>query len=296
MSTSYATTEPDASSEDRGTRTVGVDGTPVAYREFGDPLGDPVVCFHGTPGSRQFGAVYDDAAHDVGVRVVSFDRPGYGDSPHRGEHAPTDTPELVAEVLNDVGVEQAGLVAFSGGAPHALATAAQLSDRVTSVDVVAGAVPPNCLDSLPGAQQMLGALADATPRLLGGLLRGQAWVARRRPPSFVATQYTTGDARDVPADVAAVAKRDFITGVSGDASGVVAESRQAVTDWDVAVGDVECRVRWFHGERDENVPVEGAREFGASLPDSELTTLERVDHLGCVAATRERVLAAHAPG
>lgn len=289
--TSERRTDPEQADSDP--RTVSVGGRRVAYAEWGDPAGDPVVAFHGMPGSRAFGGVYDDHARDCGVRVLAFDRPGYGDSADRPGYDAAETPGVVAAVLDDAGVDTAGLLAFSGGTPHALATAAALPERVRDVSVISGAVPPACADSLPRVQRVLGALATHTPRLLGGLLRAQAWAAARADPEFVAAQYTTDGTDHLPADVLAATRRDFLEALSGGADGLVRESGQAVREWPVAPEVVDCEVAWFHGARDENVPLAGARALVDALPNATLTVLDD-DHLGAVAATRERVLARHA--
>ncbi|MFC3477859.1 alpha/beta fold hydrolase [Halobacterium litoreum] len=279
-----------------GTQTAEVAGEPVAYESYGDPGGEPVVFLHGTPGSRVLGELYDDAARARGVRVLAFDRPGYGQSPARDGYGPADTGDVVAAVLDDAGVESAGLLGFSGGAPHALAAATDLGDRVTRVDVVAGGVPASEREETPTPQRVLGTLAGATPRVLGGLLRGQAWLAARRPPAFVTAQYTTDGARDgVPDEVADVVKRDFLEALSERRAGVVRESRQFTEDWPTRPRDVDCEVRWFHGERDTNVPVAAARRTADALPDCDFRALADTDHLGALVESRGAVLDAHAP-
>ncbi|MFB6072253.1 MAG: alpha/beta fold hydrolase [Halobacterium sp.] len=271
-------------------RTASAPGGSVAYTEYGDPAGAPVVFLHGTPGSRVLASVYDDAASERGVRVIGFDRPGYGRTPPRPDYGPEDAGALVAAVLDDAGVDDAGLVAFSGGVPHALAATASHPDRVAGVDVVAGAVPPSYRGDTPTPQRVLGALAEATPRLLGALLRGQAWVADRRPPAFVTAQYTTDDAPEVPPDVASAAKRDFLEALSETRAGAVREARQFTRDWSVPADAVDCRVRWFHGGRDANAAPDAARAYAADLPNAAFVALPDADHLGALAATRGRVL------
>jgi len=284
-----ATEQPDSDAA----RVVAVDGHGVAYASFGDPDGAPVVAFHGTPGSRAFGRLYDDAARERGVRVLAFSRPGYGDSdPWPGFDA-GDAPRVVAAVLDDAGVDAAGLLAFSGGAAHALATAADAPERADGVTVVAGATPPGHVDDPPTAQRVLGGLAAHTPRLLGGLLRGQAWAAGRADPGFVAAQYTTDGTDHLPADVLDATRRDFLQALSGGADGAVRESRQAVREWPLALSDVAADVRWLHGRDDANVPLDAARSTVGALPEGSLDVLD-TDHLGAVAAARDRALARHA--
>lgn len=271
-------------------RTVGVDGHRVAYGSFGDPDGEPVVAFHGTPGSRAFGRLYDAPAREHGVRVLAFSRPGYGESDDWPTYDAGDTPRVVEAVVADAGVDTAGLLAFSGGAPHALATAAAVPERVAGVTVVAGATPPDHADALPTTQRVLGGLAAHTPRLLGGLLRAQSWAAGRADPEVVAAQYTTDGTDHLPADVLDATQSDFRSALSNGADGTVRESAQAVREWPLALHDVAADVRWLHGDDDTNVPPDAARSVVDALPDASLTALD-TDHLGALAATRDRALA-----
>jgi pimeloyl-ACP methyl ester carboxylesterase len=285
---------PESTADATTPETTVVEGAQVAYTQYGDPLGDPVVVFHGTPGSRLLGELYDEAARRLGVRVISFDRPGYGQSDPREAYTPTDTPGVFAGVLDAAGVDSAGLVAFSGGAPHALATAASLPERVRGVDVVAGGVPASMRDGTPAPQRVLGALAAATPHALAGLYRGQVWAARRLPPSFVVAQYTADDRdEDVPEAVADLVKRDFVAAMAERRAGAVRESAQFTGDWDVPLSAVDCRVRWWHGTDDDNVPVAGAERVADALPDCDCRRID-ADHLGALVATKNDVLETYA--
>jgi pimeloyl-ACP methyl ester carboxylesterase len=57
---------------------IEIDGGTWAVRQAGDPVGTPLVYFHGTPSCRIEPAFADDLCAELGVRLVSFDRPGYG--------------------------------------------------------------------------------------------------------------------------------------------------------------------------------------------------------------------------
>lgn len=282
----------DATDDGDDPQFVTVGGNSVAYATYGDPTGEPVVFFHGTPGSRLLGDVYDDVARSNGVRVLAFDRPGYGRSAAWQEFTLSDSGAVLAAILDDVGVEDAGLVAFSGGTPHAFAAVDEHPDRVRGVEVVSGGVPASMRESTPTPQRVLGRLAATTPRLFSGLLRGQAWVARHLPPSFVVAQYTTNDGLDeVPDGVAATVKRDFVEAVGERRAGVRRESRQFTDDWAVSPAAVDCPVRWWHGEQDSNAPLDGAERMAAALPDCDLRVVPDTDHLGALTATRTAVAA-----
>jgi hypothetical protein len=55
-------------------------GRVLRARDAGAPGGAVVMYFHGTPGSRLDLCFGEQLAAERGVRLVSFDRPGYGGS------------------------------------------------------------------------------------------------------------------------------------------------------------------------------------------------------------------------
>ena len=67
------------------TLTLG-DGRRLGCAEFGDPEGTPGFYFHGHPGSRLEAQLADQAAWDLGVRIIALDRPGYGRSDFQRRH------------------------------------------------------------------------------------------------------------------------------------------------------------------------------------------------------------------
>ncbi|WP_135854284.1 alpha/beta fold hydrolase [Halorussus salinus] len=294
--------------------TVSVgDGRTVAYAEYGatarasddsgtgtgatadetDPT--PVALFHGTPGSHLLGELYAEEARRRGVRLLAIERPGYGDSTPWPDRTPTDAAEYLRAVLDDAGVSDVGLVAFSGGAAHALAVGATCDELVREIDLVSGAAPPSLADETPAAIRLLGTLAERTPRAFRGLVGVQTWVAERGPSSVVVGQYTA-DTDEVPDEEAAVVRRDFVRALGDRCEGMRTESAQAVEEWDFSLADVTVPVRLWHGARDENVPVAGARRLGERLPDAETTVFEDEDHLTTLLRSRSEVLGQQASG
>jgi len=273
-------------------RTVQLpDGRSLQYARYGDPDGRPVLFLHGTPGSRVLGGLFDGPARTAGVRLLAPDRPGYGGSDPDPSRTLADTATDVTAVLDDAGVDRAQVVGFSGGGAVALALAAGHPDRTRGVDLVATAVPPELSAGRPPVQRLLGLLARRTPRVLWTLLAGQARLAAHAPPSFVTAQYTAGDARPVPDEIAAAAATDFRTALSSTTRGTVTESALLADDWGVPLDTVRCPVRLWHGERDTNVPLASARRLADALPDAHLHTLDDRDHLGALAATRTQLFA-----
>ena len=269
-------------------------GKELTYRSYGQSDGVPVVLLHGTPGSRLLGDLFDDAAKSHGVRLLVPDRPGYGQSDPWPERSLSDTERIVTAVLDDAGVDSAGLIAFSGGAPHALATATQVPERITRLDIVAGATPPTISESTPTLQRTLHRLARTTPRLLAGLLRTQAWVAARRPPAFVLQQYTTGEPTAGFSESAAeTIKADFLEALAETPRGAVTELRNLGTPWECEYERIDLPVSLWHGRADSNVPLTDVRRLRDTIPTARLQILDDTDHLGTLLQATPKALETH---
>ncbi|MBO9520239.1 MAG: alpha/beta hydrolase [Nocardioidaceae bacterium] len=116
-------------------------GRTLDLRVSGPEDGVPFVFHHGTPGSVTPVRLVERAVHAAGLRLVTFSRPGYGASSRRAGRSVADDAADVAAILDDLGAERCVTAGWSGGGPHALATAVALPDRVAGVATIAGAAP-----------------------------------------------------------------------------------------------------------------------------------------------------------
>lgn len=129
-------------SESAGALTAtAADGRTLTVAQWGDPRGFPVFSLHGTPGSR-FARHYDEGAYiEVGARVITYDRPGYGGSDRQRGRRVVDCVSDVSAIADELGVERFAVTGGSGGGPHSLALAARLPERVTRVTCDVGVAP-----------------------------------------------------------------------------------------------------------------------------------------------------------
>jgi pimeloyl-ACP methyl ester carboxylesterase len=104
--------------------------------------GDRVVMWHhGTPNVGSPPAPLFAAADRLGVRFISYDRPGYGGStprPGRDIASAAADAEAVADAL---GVGEFSVFGHSGGGPCALACAGLLPGRVSAAVAISGLAP-----------------------------------------------------------------------------------------------------------------------------------------------------------
>ena len=119
-------------------------GRRLGFAEYGDPSGEVVLWFHGTPGGRrQVPLLGRRAAESLGLRVVAVERPGtHLSDPHRYETVAQWATDMAC-VADSLGAERLGVVGLSGGGPYALACGAAppLAGRVAAVGVLGGVVP-----------------------------------------------------------------------------------------------------------------------------------------------------------
>ena len=86
------------------------------------------------------------------MRLVTFSRPGYGSSTRDLGRRVADVARDAEAVLDQVGASRCVVAGWSGGGPHALATAALLPHRVSAVVLMASVAPSDAddLDFLGG--------------------------------------------------------------------------------------------------------------------------------------------------
>jgi pimeloyl-ACP methyl ester carboxylesterase len=122
------------------------DGRKLAVDSLGAPRGFPVFLMHGTPGSRRGPRPRASVLYRLGIRLICYDRPGYGGSDRYPGRSVADAAEDVQVIAETLDLGTFSVVGRSGGAPHALACAAELSGWVASVVTLVGLAPPDAPD------------------------------------------------------------------------------------------------------------------------------------------------------
>jgi len=117
------------------------DGRALQVLEDGDPAGRPILAHNGTPNSRLLFADHVTLAERQGIRLLSYDRPGYGGSTAQSGRTVAACAEDVRSIAAALGIDRLGVWGISGGGPHAIACAALLPDLVPAVAVLASVAP-----------------------------------------------------------------------------------------------------------------------------------------------------------
>lgn len=276
------------------------DGRRLAYRECGPTSGRPLLYFHGTPASKHNWYLGHDAEalERVGIRVFAIDRPGIGGSDPQPGRTLLSWVEDVKAFADAFELPTFSVLGYSCGAPYAWACAVRLPERVVGVAIVRCMVDITHSDlaALPPRPnlQILG-LAAKRPWLSRLLYRTMGAMARLLPGTMVrqasasmppADRDTIRDP-DVALAFLAMLAETFAQGPAG----AQVDSALVASGWGFDPADVRVPVRMWHGDADENVPVEMARHLANRVPGAQLTEVEAEGHLSLVHRRLERVLA-----
>jgi pimeloyl-ACP methyl ester carboxylesterase len=284
------------------------DGRVVRVRDTGDPDGPAVMYFHGTPGSRLDISFGDQLAAGRGVRLVSFDRPGYGGS----APAPFGLASVAADahaIADQLGIARFATLGLSGGGPGALAAASVGGGRVTRAGVASGAGP---FQEVPGALEGLDSNDRDAVALLPGDPAGAAAAFAAGFEPLAELSRASGGAAVVSAFESALSQRDkelladprFAATFAGTmqealrrgTSGGGWDNVSWVGTWDIDLSAIRCPVLLWYGRDDRMAPPEHGRWLAEHLPDAHLVLRDGEGHFGIYDHLGEMLDALTQPG
>ncbi|MFI1211000.1 alpha/beta fold hydrolase [Streptomyces sp. NPDC020802] len=240
------------------------DGRRLAFEEWGDPGGTPVVLLHGTPGCRHGVVPQEVIAARPGVRFIAYDRAGYGDSDRGPGRRVAQAARDVATLADALGLGRFAVLGRSGGAPHALACAALLPTRVRRVAAMASLAPPTT-EGLNWFEGMAASNVDEYTRALtdpvdfADRLASRAAAVRADPAQLLASirdGLTDSDRRIIatPA-VSDMLLRNYRESLRTSAYGWIDDNLALLSHWGFDPARITRPVLLWHGALDTFSPV-----------------------------------------
>lgn len=261
-------------------------GGRIAVDEYGDPEGTPVFFCHGWPSSRSMAVLAHDAARDLGVRIISPDRPGVNESAFQKGRTLLDWPLMLHELAAQLGIQKFRVLAISGGAPYAFASAWSKPEQVEAIAVVSG-VPP--ISELSGHEGLLKlyrwmlALYKTRPQLLRTCFNLARPFASRRVP----IQFRPMFLRLLqPVDAAVLRDSRFFEACfesqrqawRTSAEGVMVDAEIYARPWGFPLEEVRVPVRLWHGKTDRSFSYHLAEHVAQRLPNCQARFVEAAGH------------------
>ena len=270
------------------TRTVLTpDGRRLVVAERGDPRGAPVMLFHGTPGSRLGPVPRAMTLHATGIRLLTFDRPGFGDSDRLPDRSVSSVAADAAAVADAFGIARFAVLGRSGGGPHALACAALLPDRVTKAAAMVPLAPRDAMGEAwfsgmtPGnAEAYRQAVTDRTA--LRRALEARAAHIRADPASLLAHLDEGLEPTDRgvirQANIRHELVRAYAASVSRSADGWYDDVLALAAPWGFDPRDIPVPVYLWHGVEDRFSPISHTRWLGERIPHVTVDLEPRASH------------------
>ena len=260
------------------------DGRQLAFAEYGDPNGKPVFLIQGTPSSRLMHPD-EQVTRSLGVRLVMFDRPGFGLSDFQPKRTLLDYPNDLIQLADSLGIKRFAIAGISGGGPYTAVTAYKLADRVTTAGFISAAGPADAPQALTGIAPVR-RIGFYLARYLFALVQPLLWLTnnpQRNPERFFA-QYTS---HNPPADQAILARPEIRTLMMANYAestrqglrGFAWELRVVAQPWGFAPRDIKVPAYIWHGDADNSTPISMARYLASEIPNSQATYFPNAGHL-----------------
>lgn len=267
------------------------DGRHVAVQLSGSPSGHPVFMMHGTPGSRIAPLPRSMVLHALGVRLITFDRPGYGYSDRLESRQVADVVPDVEAIADELGIEQFAVLGRSGGGPHALACAALLPDRVTRAGILVSLAPWSAegLDWFAGMSDSNVeefTSASTKPEALTAALVRTAAKIRVNPASHVMTlspELPESDQRVMAdAGLRELLARNYAEALRDSADGWIDDSLAFCSPWGFEPADIKVPVLVWHGQDDVFSPVAHSRWLADQIPNASMLIQPGAAHFAAI--------------
>jgi pimeloyl-ACP methyl ester carboxylesterase len=269
------------------------DNRMLAVHEAGDPQGFPVLFHHGTPSAGLPYGPHAALAREQGIRLIGYDRPGYGDSTRARDRRVEACVADVREIADALALDTFATWGISGGGPHALACAALFDDRLKAVASLASVAPYD-----GEGLEWLEGMGEDNHVEFGAALKGEealraycepvtAEMLSAKPEELVQVL----DSLLGPEDKAVLTGRfaEYMLecdhhGLARGVDGWVDDDVAFAEPWGFSVEAISRPVLLLHGDDDRFVPVSHGHWLAARIPgvearidatDGHLTLFER---------------------
>jgi len=268
------------------------DGRSLEVLTGGDAEGFPLLYHGGSPSAVVHFEPMDRAAADAGLRLITYSRPGYGDSTAR----PRPEPRMVDDVADSedllaaLGVDSFVTLGWSGGGPRALGCAALLPGCLAAVSL-AGVAPHDA----EGLDWQAGMAEENVAEYSAAVESREAYEAFLEQDFLPVLLADADDMAEAmggllpPADRAAL-DRPFLEWLTETfhragaqrVAGVLDDGQAAVRPWGFDLGSITVPVAVYQGRQDAMVPYAHGAWLAAHVPGAQAHLTEDDGHLTLV--------------
>lgn len=268
-------------------------GSRLAFHEYGDPGGKPVIFYHGT-GSHVHGMLLHKPGLEYGFRIIAPDRPGIAQSDFRPGWTILEYAQDISDLADHLGIASFGIIGISGAGPTLMASAFAIPDRLCFVADLACAMPiyddPKMVEHLGTVDRFYAKLGTRLPLAVFKIpfsLLGIMQTIMKSPRSFA----KMFDSSLCPADKEIfqlpefqyLLMRDFQEFFRHGAEGPAYDAQTVYKPWGFCLADINIHIEVFHGTADKFVPLKFSEYLSKTAKDVRINAIPGQGHFYHVA-------------
>lgn len=220
-----------------------------------------------------------EAALAAKIRVISFDRPGFGKSVGSDVIgiSVVEAAKLFSAALEELKVGRYSIIAVSGGCPYAMALASCDTEAVEKVVIVSGLGEvrrDGALEGMIAQNRMILRIAGLTPLLCRPVVKviADGWRVQPALMFRYMARMLAGEDREILHDTTFTAPFgvSMQRGVISGHRGPYEELKRITQRWRIPFENVVCPVDIFHGDADRYVPLSHGEWLASKLPKANL--------------------------
>lgn len=262
------------------------DGRELGFAEYGVQDGIPVFHFNGSGGSRLERPANPNILTELGIRYISIDRPGHGNSTPKQDRELLDWPEDVTCIADHLTIEKFHVLGWSAGGPHALVCAYKMPERVISGAIVSGLGPadrPNPYEGYQGFLKLLMILGRKFPKLVY-VFRRIAAKQINNPSEKMGDKFVKSlpEVDQKPFENSAVKEMLIANIKEGYKQGGEGPARDDIiinSPWKFDIREIQTRFDIWQGDSDANVPINQGKYQASLLPKNNFHVLKNRGHM-----------------
>lgn len=264
------------------------DGRRLGYADYGLKNGFPIIALHGTPGSRIWFEENDPISLELGIRLITVDRPGYGLSDPKKNRSIIDFNNDLNQLIDQLSLTNFSLFGVSGGGAYALAFASSNHSLLHKIGIVASAAEfPNgkaptemCRPNRIGFY-----FAKRLPWLLRFNYNRQKTLLNTKPELYIRSFQNHVD-HLCQSDQDTIQNMETAWSMishlreafSQSSSETVSELRLLDQKWNIAFSKIQSVLEVWHGKADTLSPISGVRKMLVQVPNYHPNILTEKGH------------------
>lgn len=263
-------------------------GARLAFYEYGDPAGQPIIFYHGT-GSHIQGICLHKPGIRYGFRIITPDRPGIGQSDFRANWSVLEYANDIAGLAEHLGIESFGAIGISGAGPTLMASAFAIPHKLKYVIELACAMPlyrdKSAIKNLGSTDRLYVILGTRLPLAAFRVPFSIIGITMKflKKPKLFAKMFKSSLCDSDQAIFALpefqyFLMKDFQTLFSHGSKAAAYDAQTVYKDWGFNIADIDTHIEGFHGTDDKFVPIKFSEYMTKSVKQSHLNPIKGQGH------------------